>query len=58
VDEIERGTRGGQVYNMSFANHGLRLEFNPAYALPAELKSLAESTVAGLADGSIQTGVK
>jgi hypothetical protein len=30
------------------------IEFNPGYALPADAKTLAESTIQGIKDGSIK----
>lgn len=56
--KINGGTRGGEVFIMTFANKGLVMVYNPAYKLPDDVKALADKTVAGLADGSIQTGIK
>lgn len=58
MDKISAGTRGGEVFIMTFQNNGLVMQYNPAFALPADVKALAEKTIAGLKDGSIQTGVK
>lgn len=58
MDKISAGTRGGEVYTMTFQNGGLVMQYNPSYSLDAEVKALAEKTIAGLKDGSIQTGVK
>jgi basic membrane protein A len=58
MDQINAGTRGGQVFIMTFENGGLVMQYNPAYALPDDVKALAETTIAGLKDGSIQTNVK
>jgi basic membrane protein A len=58
MEKISGGTRGGEVFIMTFANKGLVMVYNPAYKLPDDVKALADKTVAGLADGSIQTGVK
>jgi len=56
--KIQAGTRGGEVYTMTFANKGLVMVYNPAFKLPDDVKALADKTIAGLADGSIQTGIK
>lgn len=58
MEKISAGTRGGEVFIMTFANKGLVMVYNPAFKLPDDVKALADKTVAGLADGSIQTGVK
>lgn len=53
LDLIESGTLGGEAFEITLANGGLQIEFNPDYALPDDVKALAESTAAGIADGSI-----
>ncbi len=54
--EIEGGTLGGEVFELTLANNGLVLEFNDCYDLPQELKDGAVEVVAGIADGSVSTG--
>ncbi len=39
-------------------NKVLVVKVNPEYTLPAGRQALADKTVQGLIDGSIQTGVK
>ena len=51
---IEAGTLGGKSFKINLANGGEVIEFNPGYDLPADAKSLAESTVQGIIDGSIK----
>lgn len=58
MNKIKSGTRGGEVFTMTFANNGLVMQYNPQYKLPDDVKALAEKTIAGLKDGSIVTGVK
>ncbi|MCC7163386.1 MAG: BMP family protein [Anaerolineae bacterium] len=58
MSQINAGTRGGEVFIMTFANGGLVMQFNDGYALPADIKTLAEQTIAGLKDGSIKTGIE
>lgn len=58
MNKIASGTRGGEVFTMTLQNGGLKMEYNSAYNLPADVKDLAEKTIKGLADGSIQTGIK
>ncbi|MGB8648624.1 MAG: BMP family protein [Anaerolineae bacterium] len=57
MTQIKGGTMGGKVYTMTLKNGGLKMTYNPAYTLPAEVKALADKTVQGLIDGSIKTGV-
>lgn len=54
VASIQGGTLGGQTFTIDIANGGEVVEFNPAYALPADAKALADKTVQGLTDGSIK----
>ena len=50
---IQTGTLGGQSFKANLANGGEVIEFNPGYALPADAKALAESTIKGIVDGTI-----
>ncbi len=58
IASIQGGTMGTKVYTMTLQNGGLKMVYNPAYNLPADVKALGDKTVQGLSDGSIQTGVK
>jgi len=58
IANTQKGTLGGQIFTATLQNKGLLMDYNPGYALPADVKALADKTVAGLSDGSIQTGVK
>jgi basic membrane protein A len=49
---IQAGTLGGQSFTANLANGGQVIEFNPDYALPDDAKTLAESTIQGIIDGS------
>ncbi len=51
---IEGGTLGGKTFTANLANGGEVIEFNSGYALPADAKALAESTIKGITDGSIK----
>lgn len=51
---IKGGTTGGKAYAITLANGGLKIVYNPGYALPADAKALAEQTIKGIADGSIK----
>ena len=50
---IQGGTLGGQSFTANLKNGGEVIEFNPEYKLPADAKALADQTIAGIKDGSI-----
>lgn len=56
IAKIQAGTLGGEEYKIDLANGGEVIEYNDAYDLPADVKTLAEETIAGIIDGSISTG--
>ncbi|MCP3992270.1 MAG: BMP family ABC transporter substrate-binding protein [Actinomycetia bacterium] len=58
IEAIEGGTLGGTVYTATLENGGLTIEFNDAYGLDAAIQEAAEATAAGVADGSVTTGVE
>ncbi len=58
IDNKNKGVLGGQVMIGTLKNKVLVIQYNPDYALPADVKALADKTVQGLIDGTIQTGVK
>jgi basic membrane lipoprotein Med (substrate-binding protein (PBP1-ABC) superfamily) len=53
IDLIKAGTLGGQSFTITLANGGEVIEFNPDYALPEDVKTLADQTIQGIIDGSI-----
>jgi basic membrane protein A len=57
IAKINAGTLGGEAYAISLENGGEVVEFNDGYTLPADVKTLAEETIAGIKDGSLKTGV-
>jgi len=56
IDAILGGTLGGETYQINLENGGEVIEFNDAYDLPDEVRQIGEEAIAGLEDGSIQTG--
>lgn len=50
---IQAGTLGGQSFTANLKNGGEVIEFNPDYALPADAKTLAETTIQGIIDGTV-----
>jgi basic membrane protein A len=55
---VQGGTLGGTAYAIDLANGGLLIEYNEAYATPAEAKAVADMTIKGIADGSIAIEVE
>lgn len=51
---VKSGTLGGKAFALNLKNKGLVIEFNPAYNLPAEVKTAAESAIKAISDGTIK----
>ena len=51
---IQSGTLGGKTFSINLANGGEVMEFNPDFALAADAKTAAETTIKGIADGTIK----
>ena len=51
---IQKGTLGGKSFKAGLANGGEAIEFNPDYALPDEVNTLAKNTIAGIKGGTIR----
>ncbi len=58
IAKINGGVYGGEAYTITLANGGLVMDYNSAYDLPADVKALADETVAGIVDGSIEIPVE
>jgi basic membrane protein A len=56
IDHVQGGTMGGEAYRITLANGGEEVAYNPGYEVPAEIKELAQATIAGIVDGSIVVG--
>jgi basic membrane protein A len=56
IDQVRAGTLGGEAYEINLGNDGLAIEFNEGYAVPDEVMQMADELIAGLKDGSIDTG--
>jgi len=54
ITQMKAGTLGGTAYNITLANNGLVIKFNPDYALPDDVRQAADATVNGIIDGSIK----
>ncbi len=58
IDLIQKGTYGGKSYAITLANGGLEIEYNPKFDLPADVKALADETIQGIIDGTINVEIK
>jgi basic membrane lipoprotein Med (substrate-binding protein (PBP1-ABC) superfamily) len=58
IDNTKAGKLGGEVMTGTFKNKVLVLDYNKDYAIPADVKKLADDTIQGLIDGKIVTGIK
>jgi basic membrane protein A len=54
IAKIQAGTLGGESFVIDLANGGEVIEFNPEYALPDDAKALADATIQGIVDGTIE----
>ncbi|NNJ11404.1 BMP family protein [Chloroflexales bacterium ZM16-3] len=53
--KINAGTYGGTAYNLTLANGGLKIAFNPGYTgVSPEIKAAAEAAIKGISDGTIK----
>ncbi len=57
IASVQSGVLGGEVYELTLANGGLRLDFNPNFDLPDEVRQQAEATIQGIIDGSIDASI-
>ena len=56
IDQVRAGTLGGEGFEINLGNDGLAIEFNEGYAVPDDVMQMADDLIAGLKDGSIDTG--
>ena len=56
AEAIDRGVKGGEAFTITLANGGLNIAFNDGYGLDGAIRQIGEDTVAGIIDGSINTG--
>jgi basic membrane protein A len=57
IANVQSGKLGGEIYEINLANEGEVIEYNPAYSLPDDVRQKAEDAIAGIADGSMSTGM-
>jgi basic membrane protein A len=53
IDSVQSGVTGGRSYTLNLGNGGEVIEYNSDYPLPEEIKVLADNTVLGIVNGSI-----
>ncbi len=53
IAATETGVYGGKTYILTLANGGLKIGFNPDFALPADVKAKADEVIKGITSGSI-----
>ena len=53
IAQIDKGVYGGKAYVINLKNKGQVMEFNSGYALPADVKKLADDTINGIINGTI-----
>jgi basic membrane lipoprotein Med (substrate-binding protein (PBP1-ABC) superfamily) len=53
IAKHKAGTLGGITYTLTLANGGLKIAYNPAYKLPATVKSAGDAAIQGITKGSI-----
>ena len=56
LDLRDDGTKGGKAFEINLANGGLVIEFNDGYDLSDDVRASADAAIAGIIDGSINTG--
>jgi len=57
VNAHNAGVYGGKVYDLTFQNGGLIMAYNPKIKVPADVQAKLDVVIAGIKDGSIDTGV-
>jgi len=54
IAKVEAGELGGTVYKLTFANEGLRLEFNESLEIPDEVKEAARGAIEDIKSGNVE----
>jgi len=53
IAKHKAGTLGGITYTLTLANGGLKVAYNPAYKLPAAVKSAGDAAIQGITKGTV-----
>ena len=54
LNGVQAGKLGGASYTITLANGGEKIQLNPGYTLPANVKSAVSKVVGGISSGSIK----
>ncbi len=54
IAKIQSGILGGESFDINLANGGEVMEYNPGYALPANVKALGDKAIQEIANGTIK----
>ena len=55
ISKVEQGDLGGEEYELTLANHGLVIEYNPNYKLSADARQKADAAEDKIIAGSLAT---
>ncbi len=54
IENRKNGKLGGEAFNLTLANGGLKMVYNPAYQLPDDAKKAADAAIEGIKSGAIK----
>lgn len=54
ITKNKAGTLGGETYVLQLKNNGLKIAFNPGYALAAEIKAAGDKAIADIIAGTVK----
>jgi basic membrane protein A len=57
INGVQTGKLGGASYTITLANGGEKIQLNPGFTLPANVKAALNKVVSGIANGSIKAAV-
>ena len=57
ISERAAGVMGGKAYDLTLENGGLRIQYNPDFDCPEEVKEAGEAAIQGILDGTIDPSV-
>jgi basic membrane lipoprotein Med (substrate-binding protein (PBP1-ABC) superfamily) len=58
IDQITKGTLGGEAYSLTLENEGLKIVFNPDFKLPEEVQTEAQNVIDAIVKGDISFEVQ
>jgi basic membrane lipoprotein Med (substrate-binding protein (PBP1-ABC) superfamily) len=58
IDQIMQGQLGGEAYSLTLENEGLKMVYNPDFALPEEVKTEAQNVTDAIVKGDISFEVQ